>query len=207
MSMIACPLRAGQRVLVHSAAGGVGQLLVQIALKLGCTVYAVASGAEKSAYLRQLGAQHVIDRSSGDYADQVRRMLGPARLDVSFNAVGGSTFKKDMRLLGTGGTNVLYGGSERGEGLFSTIRFVWNMGLMIPILLVMKSRSLIGVNMLRISDDRPELIADCLPAVVRARTEGWLKPHVHKEYPSGELPDALETLASGRTIGKLAVRW
>lgn len=209
MARIACPLRPGQQVLVHSAAGGVGQLLVQLAVKAGCTVYAVASGAEKMAQLKRLGAHHAIDRRTGDYAQQVRALLGDRRIDVSFNAVGGSTFRKDMALIGSGGAQVLYGGSERGEGrgLLGTLRFVWRMGLVVPIFLMMKSRSLIGVNMLRISEHHPDVIAACVAGVVRAHAEGWLKPHVHAEHAKDQLPAALEALGSGRTMGKVVVRW
>jgi NADPH:quinone reductase-like Zn-dependent oxidoreductase len=208
MSMIARPLRKGQRVLVHGAAGGVGQLLVQIAVHQGCTVFAVASGADKMAYLRQLGAQHPIDRRTMDHAQEVRRLLGDATLDASFNPVGGTTFRKDLDLLGSGGALLLFGGSARTRaGLLGTARFVWQMGMVIPAFLMMRCKALIGVNMLRISEDKPELIAECLQAVVQANAAGWLKPHVHGEYTHLQLPDALEMLGSGATLGKLAVRW
>lgn len=210
MARLACPLRAGQRVLVHAAAGGVGQLLVQIALKQGCTVYAVASGAAKLERLRALGAHHVIDRARGDHAPQLARLLGSERLDVSFNAVGGRTFPQDMKLLGSGGAMVLYGGSARstaGTGMLPTLRFVWQMGLVVPILLMMKSKSLIGVNMLRIGEHHPQVLAACLQAVVKAHAEGWLRPHVHQEYPHTDLPAAIEALGAGGTLGKLVVRW
>jgi NADPH:quinone reductase-like Zn-dependent oxidoreductase len=209
MAMIARPVRKGDRLLVHSAAGGVGQVLVQLAVKKGCTVFAVASGEKKMEQLRKLGAQHVIDRTKGDYAQQVGALLKNARIDVSFNAVGGTTFKKDMELLGSGGAQVLFGGSERGEGagMLGTLKFVWNMGLMIPIFLMMKSKSLIGVNMLRISEHQPHLMAECVAGVVQAHSEGWLKPHVHKEYTREQLPDALEALGGGGTMGKVVVRW
>ncbi len=108
MANYACVLRKGQRVLIHSAAGGVGNLLVQIAVHRGCEVFAVASGPRKTEWLRSLGAHHVIDRHETDYAVQMRTLLKDARLDVSFNAVGGSTFRKDMALLGSGGAVVLY---------------------------------------------------------------------------------------------------
>lgn len=209
MARYACPLREGQRVLIHSAAGGVGQLLVQLAVRAGCDVFAIASGAEKMAYLKQLGAQHVIDRSAGDYATAVERALGSHRLDVSFNAVGGSTFKKDMQLIGSGGAVVLYGGAERGNsgGPFATLAFVWRMGITVPIFLMMKSRSLIGVNMLRISEHQPALLGRCLHEVVQAVREGWLVPRVHQLFGADQLAAAHDALEGGRTIGKVAVRW
>ena len=207
-SKILCPLFKGQRVLVHSAAGGVGHLLVQLALNEGCTVYAIASGKEKMDYLRSLGVQHAIDRSLGDPAFQVRKALNGARLDVSFNAVGGSSFKKDTALLGSGGRIVLFGGAERGGlGAFGTLRFVWRMGLVIPIFLMMKSRSILGINMLRIAEDHPAVIAACAMGMVRAHADGVIKPRVHAEFPATELPTALGALESGSTLGKVVLRW
>jgi len=205
---ILCPLREGERVLVHSAAGGVGHLLVQLALRSGCEVFAVAGGGAKSDFLKGLGAHHVIDRHAGNYAAAVRSLLGDHRLDASFNAVGGSSYKGDMSLLGSGGRMVLYGGAERGGlGPFGTVRFVWRMGLVPPILLMMKSRSILGINMLRISEDRPALIAECLREMVRAHREGWVRPHVHATYAASALPDAHVALASGGTMGKVVLAW
>lgn len=208
MAMDAVRVKQGDRVLVHSAAGGVGQLLVQIALRQGCEVFAVASGAEKLAYLKGLGAQHVIGRKAGDYAKELARILGNERIDASFNAVGGTTFKKDLALLGSGGKLVLFGGAERGKGgAFGTLRFVWNMGFIIPIFLMMRSKSLIGVNMLRLSDRKPQLVAACMQSALGALQEGWLKPKVHPLFDADQLPQALELLGSGKSIGKVAVRW
>lgn len=203
-----CPLFPGERVLIHSAAGGVGHLLVQLALESGCEVYGVASGAAKMDLLRTLGVQHPIDRGQGDAHEQIQRSLGDHRLDVSFNAVGGSSFKKDMALLGSGGRIVLFGGSERGSlGALGTLRFVWRMGLVVPIFLMMKSRSIIGVNMLRISDHHPDRIATCLRHMIEALRSGTVRPHVHAEYPREELAGALEALGGGHTSGKVVVRW
>jgi NADPH:quinone reductase-like Zn-dependent oxidoreductase len=207
MSMIAWPLRKDMRVLIHSAAGGVGNLLVQIALSEGCEVFAVASGPQKMEALQQLGVQHVIDRSRSDHATEVRAILGKEKLDASFNAVGGSTFKKDLALIGSGGALVMYGGSERGNGPFSTLAFVWRMGLVIPIFLMMTSKSLIGVNMLRLSTQQPMILAESLRAQARAVAEGRLKPHVHEIFPASDLPKAHALLESGRSLGKVALKW
>lgn len=209
MARIARPLRAGERVLVHSAAGGVGHLLVQLAVQAGCEVIAVAGGAGKAAHLRTLGAHHVVDRHAGPYADKVAQVVGPYGLDVSFNAVGGASFKRDLRLLGAGGAVVLFGGAERGarKGAFGTLRFVWDMGLLVPVFLMMSGRSLIGVNMLRIGGRAPGILTECLQHTVRAAVEGRLVPTVHRTWPAAELPAALAALEAGGTMGKVALRW
>jgi len=204
---ILCPLRQGERVLVHSAAGGVGQWLVQLALRSGCEVFAMAGGKNKCDHLAAMGVQHVIDRRAGDPYTALTQALQGHRLDVSFNAVGGSSFAHDLRLLGSGGRVVSYGGAQRGNlGAFGTLRFVWGMGLVIPIFLMMKSRSILGINMLRIAEDRPEIIAECLAGVVDAYRKGLLRAHVHEVFNADRLPDAMKALASGSTMGKVAVR-
>lgn len=205
---ILCPLRAGERVLVHSAAGGVGHLLVQLAVSAGCEVFAVVGGEEKAGFVKRLGAAHVVGRHAGDPAEQLRHLLGDHRLDVSFNAVGGASFRKDLSLLGSGGRLVLFGGAERGGiGAFGTLRFVWRMGIVLPIFLMMKSRSLLGINMLRLGDHRQDLLAECMRGVADAHHAGILKPHVHGIFPGDRLPAALEALAGGRTMGKVVVAW
>jgi NADPH:quinone reductase-like Zn-dependent oxidoreductase len=207
MAVTACPLRRGDRVLIHSAAGGVGHLLVQIAVHGGCEVVAVASGQTKMDLLKKLGAHHVIDRSRMDYDEAVPALLDGKRPRVSFNAVGGSTFKKDMRLLGDCGTLVMYGGAERAGGPFGALRFVWSMGLVIPILLMMRSRSLIGVNMLRIGEHSPDVLAECLHSTVRAMGEGWLNPVAPALFPAERLSEAHALLEGGASVGKVALRW
>lgn len=205
MARLLCPLRPGERALVHSAAGGVGQLLVQLAARAGCETIAVAGSAAKAQRAMALGATHAIDRTAGDYEAQARKLLGGHRLDASFNAVGGSTYRKDMRLLGAGGRMVLYGGAERGSS--STLAFVWRMGIVLPIFLMMKSRSILGVNMLRLSEHKPELLAHCFGEAVAAHQEGWLMPQVHAELPAERLVEAHEALATGSTMGKVVLRW
>jgi NADPH:quinone reductase-like Zn-dependent oxidoreductase len=203
-----CPLHPLERVLVHSAAGGVGQLLVQLALAQGCEVYAIASGADKLAFIRSMGVTHVFDRAQRDVYPRIRSALGGRKMDVSFNAVGGSTFREDLSILGHGGRLVMYGGSER-DALkpFGTLRFVLRMGVVVPIFLMMRSQSLLGLNMLKISRHRPELLAHCLKHSVEAYRSHILRPYVHKEYPHTELPLAIADLAGSGTIGKLVVKW
>lgn len=207
MARVAAHLWPGEKVLVRSAAGGVGQLLCQLALAAGCEVLAVASGKEKMDYLRALGVQHAMDRSAGDELVQIKRALAGGRLDVAFNPVGGDTFKHDLSLLGSGGRLFIYGGAQRGGGVLGALRFVWRMGLLVPIVLMMKSKSVLGVNMLRIATHKPELLGHCLQQAVAAWQQGQLVPRTEPILHADELPAAISRLASGRTIGKLALRW
>lgn len=209
MTHVARPLRAGERVVVHSAAGGVGHLLVSIAVKRGCEVFAIASGADKLRFLKGLGAQHTIDRQVQDPFAVIRELTGGKRIDATFNAVGGRSFKQDMALLDAGGTVVIYGGAERGSagGPFGTMSFVWRMGLLVPIFLMMNSRGVIGVNMLRIGDAKPALLASVMQECVAAAKAGRLRPHVHAVFAADRLAEAHAALASGSTMGKVALRW
>lgn len=207
MARVATQLWPGEKVLVRSAAGGVGQLLCQLAVASGCEVLAVASGQGKMEYLRSIGVQHTINRSGGNELAQITKALAGTRLDVSFNPVGGDTFKRDLGLLGSGGRVFIFGGAQRGAGAWGALRFVWRMGLLVPILLMMKGQSVLGVNMLRIATRRPDLAGHCLQQAVAAWQKGQLIPHSEPLLAADQLPHAISKLASGRTIGKLALRW
>ena len=81
------------------------------------------------------------------------------------------------------------------------------MGVLIPALLMMKSRSVIGVNMLRIGEQRPALLKRCMEDVLQAHTAGWLPELEHHSFYATQLPAAIEQLTNGSSMGKLVVRW
>lgn len=200
----------GDRVLVHAGAGGVGTALIQMCKQQGAEVFTTAGSAEKLNYVREQGADHAINYRKSDYEKEISRLLGDHRLDVTFNPIAGSTFKKDLNLLGSGGRVLLFGGSERSGkkwGLFSTLNFVRKMGLMLPIGLMMRSKSVIGVNMLKIGDNRPNTLTRCLQAVVDQVKTGELKPHVGARYSFQDIDQAHAHLENRKSIGKLVVYW
>lgn len=203
-------LRKGQRVLIHAAAGGVGTALTQIAKWRGCEIFGNAGSEEKIEYLKKQGVDHPINYRKLDYETVVRERLGPdKRLDATFNPIAGSTFKKDMRLLGHGGRLALFGASDRvgGSKFWKTLKMVWQMGIIMPISLVGSSKSVLGINMLRIADTNPEMIGLCLSQVVKLQKEGVLNPTVGGEFPVEELSKAHQLLESRESIGKIAVKW
>ena len=104
------PPSAGDTVLVPSAAGGLGWLLVQSALKAGTQVVAAAGGPERTAVLGQLGATLVVDYSNPDWAERVRAALGDVTL--VYDGVGGSVGRASLELLAPGGRLVMFGFSS-----------------------------------------------------------------------------------------------
>lgn len=203
-------IQPGETALVHAAAGGVGIALLQLLKDLNVRCIAKVGNEEKVTFLNELGFDDVVNYSKSDYATQVAARCKDQPLTLSFNPVAGETFKKDMRLLSTHGRLVLFGGSERSGkkwGIFSTLNFLRKMGLIIPIGLMMGSKSVLGVNMLHIADQHPELLNHCLNAVVELAKKGTLKPIVGATYEANDLAKAHEFLASGKSIGKVVVRW
>lgn len=204
------PIRRGENVLIHSAAGGVGTILIQLAKLKGATVIAKVGSDHKYELVKTLGADYVINYKKSDYTIEVEKILKNDRLDVSYNPVAGSTFKKDFKLLGSGGRLILFGGAEMSGtkwGIFSTLNFIRKMGFMIPIGLMMRSKSILGVNMLKIADNKPAILTFCLNQVILLYKEGKIKPQVGGNYPVSEIAKAHDHLESGNTIGKLVIHW
>jgi NADPH2:quinone reductase len=210
MAAYLTPVQAGEKVLIHAAAGGVGTLLVQLAKLRGAEVFAKIGDDSKADVVRSLGADHVINYKKGDYAEEIKRLLNGDRLDASFNPAAGSTFKKDFELIGSGGRVVLFGASELSSGkygIFSKLNFLRKMGLVLPIGLMMRSKNVLGVNMLKIADNRPMVLTHCLKEVVALYQDGKLIPQVGGVYSIDEVSKAHEALENGKTTGKLTVKW
>ena len=210
MSNYITNVHKGERVLVHAAAGGVGTALVQLLKGKGAIVFAKTGSNEKIPYLKNLDVDTIINYNTQDYEKQISEELKNERLDVVFNPVAGSTFKKDLRLLGAGGRLILFGGSERSGkkwGIFSTLNFIRKMGLLLPIGLMMRSKSVIGVNMLKVADYKPLVLNECLKNVVTLAQSGKIQPKVGAKYTSNELHKAHDHLESGKSVGKVYVVW
>jgi NADPH2:quinone reductase len=106
------PLRAGEPVLIHAAAGGVGQILVQWARALGAEVIATAGSPAKADRVRALGAHHVILYGEQDVAAEVRRITGGTGVPVAYDSVGASTFEGTLASLARRGTFVSFGNAS-----------------------------------------------------------------------------------------------
>lgn len=210
MSHIATTIHPGDNILIHAAAGGVGTALIQLLADKDVNILAKVGTEEKKKLLEQEGVKYVINYNKAPYEEQVKEILQDQRLDVSFNPAGGASFKKDWKLLGATGRLLLFGGSERSGkkwGILSDLNFVRKMGILIPIGLMGTSKSMIGVNMLRVADFKPDVLQQCLQAVVKLAQDGKIQPKISEVFEAKDIAEAHELLGSGKSTGKIVVKW
>ena len=205
-------LHAGEHVLVQAAAGGVGLILVQLAKARGCVVYGTASSPEKLDYLRSIGVDHPIQYTKVDFADAIREIQGTTRrgLDVVYDSLGGSYYAKARKLLCAGGRIVCFGAAAAAgekKSLLKLLGLAWGFGLTWPLPWLMESKGFLGVNMLRISDEKPATLQRCLAGVVKFWASGQLKLHVGGEFPAEQVAEAHKALGGRGTMGKVILRW
>jgi NADPH:quinone reductase-like Zn-dependent oxidoreductase len=205
-------LHAGDRVLVQAAAGGVGLILCQLAKARGCIVYGTASNPAKLEFLRSIGVDHPMDYSKENFAEAIRRIQGRQGpgLDVVFDSLGGRAFSEAKGLLAAGGRIFCFGvadASSEKKSFSKMLKLAWGFGVTSPIPWLMKSQGFVGVNMLRISDDRPETLKRCLEGVVDFWKTGQLKLHAGGVFSERDITQAHQALGSRGTIGKVILKW
>jgi NADPH:quinone reductase-like Zn-dependent oxidoreductase len=205
-------LKQGERVLIHAAAGGVGISATQIAKRIGAEVFGTASASKHDA-IREQGVDHAIDYRTQDFVEEIRRLTGGEGIDVAFDALGPSSFRKDYRLLRPGGRLIMYGASEVQTGekrnLPTALRTVakspfasmpWWKGLGV----MNENKGVFGLNMLSWWDTDGSLdrvIAPLIPGL----QQGELRPVVAESFPFDRASDAHRFIAERRNIGKVVL--
>ncbi len=201
-------LHKGDSVLIHAAAGGVGTALVQMAVDRGCTIFGTCGSDEKMEYLKSLGVHHPINYRTHNFYEEVKRINGDTGLDAVFDAVGGSSVKKGFKLLGSGGSIIVFGAASiTDKNILGKLKTVFGFGWYHPFQFLMGSKAMIGVNMLRIGDDKPMALKRCLENIVEQVDAGILDPTVAKVFNISELTDAHNYLKNRKSIGKVSVLW
>lgn len=202
-------LSKGDTVLIHSAAGGVGTALTQICKWKGCHVIGLTSKDDKVDYIKNNGADVVINYKKKNYVEEIKKQF-PNGVQATFNAVAGSTFKKDKSVLGVGGRILLFGAAERTNGtfgFFADLKLLFQVGFFSPLFLMMKTQGVIGFNMLEVADKEPLVLKRCLENVSKLTQEGVLKPHTCKIFEATELLASHQYLLDGKNTGKVGVKW
>ncbi|HEX6761141.1 MAG TPA: medium chain dehydrogenase/reductase family protein [Propionibacteriaceae bacterium] len=205
-------LRAQNRVLIHSAAGGVGIAATQIARNAGAEIFATASAAKHPAIQAQ-GVNHPIDYHTQDFKAEVRRLTDGEGVDIVMDALGPTSFRKDYRILRPGGRLIMYNLSdalnENGLNVRAAVSSVlrlptstmpwWHAGRMLN-----QNRGVFGLNLL--SWWRREGGMDRITVPLLADLgAGRLAPLVAKVFPFERAGDAHRFLAERRNIGKVVL--
>lgn len=205
----ACTIYENERVVITAAAGGVGSLLVQLAKRRNAKVYGIVSTESKEHIIKELGADEALNRSKGDIFQQYQAKEGKKAIDVMLDSAGGSYVKNAMKNLAPGGRLVCYGGSQgsNANNIFKLIPFALSFGFYHPVPFLMQSQAMIGVNMLRLADHKPDVLKRCIEEPVRLYNEGKLKPLPGKLFAVENLSEAHEAIEHGKIPGKIAVKW
>jgi NADPH:quinone reductase-like Zn-dependent oxidoreductase len=195
-------LRAGERVLINAAAGGVGIAALQLAKRAGAEVHGTASPG-KHARLAEMGIDRTIDyRRAGWW-----RGLGP--YDVVLDAIGGKSFNISYDLLRPGGRLVAYGASSVHQSETRSIRTAAPQAIRMLrgfnlIKQMGESKAVIGLNMLRLWDDRGSLEPWITP-LNDALADGTIRPVVHEAVPFAEAGRAHGIIGDRQNVGKVVL--
>jgi len=194
-------LQAGERVLVHSAGGGVGIAATQIAKRTGAEVYGTASPG-KHARCEELGVDHMVDYTQSGWE------RGLPQFDVILDAVGGKSFRTGYDLLRPGGRLVAFGASAVVSGqrrnLVTALRTVIRMPRFNMIKQMSESKAVIGLNMLTLWKDRGTL-APWIGPLQEMLDDGTVKPVVAGGFSFEDAGAAQTMITERRNVGKVVL--
>jgi NADPH:quinone reductase len=186
-------LQAGEWLLVHAGAGGVGSAAIQLGKAAGAHVIATAGGPEKVQVCRDLGADHVVDYTADDFVPAVKEVTGGRGADVVYDPVGGDVFDKSRRCIAFEGRLVVVG--------FTSGRIPdapANHALV-------KNYSVVGLHWGLYRTREPALIGAVHAELTRLVDSGQVDPLLGDVLPLDQAPQALARLADRSTVGKVVL--
>jgi NADPH2:quinone reductase len=182
----------GDVVLIHAAAGGVGQLLVQWAHHLGAYVIGTVSSEEKAQVVLDDGANEVIIYTRNDFAHEVNQLTNNHGADLILDGVGKSTFRGNLEAVAICGHIVIFGASS---GPSDQIE---------PNALMAKAISISGGSLARFISTRRDMMRRAND-VMQAMRQGWLKLHIDRVLPLDQAEEAHRLIESRKTAGKIVL--
>jgi NADPH:quinone reductase-like Zn-dependent oxidoreductase len=194
-------LRAGERVLIHSAGGGVGIAATQIAKRSGAEVYGTASPGKHERII-ELGVDHALDYTRSGWE------RGLPQFDVIMDAVGGASFRRSYSLLRPGGRLVAFGASSVVSGerknVATALRAVARMPRFNMIKQMSESKAVIGLNMLSLWKDRGTL-EPWIGPMRDLLADGTVKPVIAGAFSFQEAGAAQTMIVERRNVGKVVL--
>jgi NADPH2:quinone reductase len=190
-------LKAGETLLVHAAAGGVGSAAVQLGKAAGATVIGVVGGPQKAEVARELGADVVVDRHAdgpaGDWVSVVKEHTGGRGADVVYDPVGGETYQRSTKCIAFEG-RILVIGFAGGQIQSAALNHA-----------LIKNYSIVGLHWGLYNVLDPAAVAECHRELTRQSDRGLVRPLVSERLPLDRAADGVQRLADGTTVGRLVV--
>lgn len=196
-------------LLIHSAAGGVGGALVQLGKVAGCRIIGVVGAPHKTDYVKSLGADEVIDKTSQDLWSEAKK-LAPEGFDVILDANGAETLLKDYQHLASGGKLVVYGFHTmftKGKGKPNWIKMFWDYWRtpkFNPFYMTADNHSILAFNLSYLMHKK-ELLTRAMNVLLILISEKQILLPSIKCYQFEDVAKAHYDLETGQTIGKLVL--
>jgi polyketide synthase 5 len=186
-------ISAGDRVLIHSATGGVGQAAVAIARAAGAEIFATAGSAQRRELLHRMGIEHVYDSRSTDFAELIRRDTDGYGVDIVLNSLTGTAQRAGFELLADGGRFVEIGKRD----VYANAR----LG-MYPF---RRNLTFHYVDLALMSETHPQRIGQLLDTVFHRVADGDLPPAEYTLHQFGEAATAIRVMSAAEHTGKLVL--
>jgi len=184
-------LQAGETLLVHAGAGGVGTAAIQLGKAASARVIATAGSDEKVELCLRLGADHAVNYKTQDFVEEVKRITEGRGADVVFDPVGGDVYDRSTKCIAFEGRIVIVG--------FTSGRIPQAAANHVLI----KNYSVVGLHWGLYSKRAPDLIPPVTRALLDLYDSSKIKPHISVRLPLAEAPRALATVAEGKSTGKV----
>jgi NADPH2:quinone reductase len=184
-------LQAGETLLVHAGAGGVGSAAIQLGKAAGATVIATAGSDEKVAICTKLGADHAINYKTQDFVEEVKKITGGRGADVVYDPVGGDVYDRSTKCIAFEGRIVIVGFTSGRIAQAATNH------------LLIKNYSVVGLHWGLYAKRAPELIPLAAKALFELYEAGTIKPYISTRLPLSEAPRAIAMVAAGKSTGKV----
>ena len=185
-------MQAGEWVLVHGAAGGIGIAAIQVAKTFGATVVATASSEEKRKACLEEGADHAIDYRSG-FVNQVKALTGGRGVDIVYDPIGDKVADESLRCLAWGGRLLILGFLGGGP---TNIRSNY---------LLIKGIDAIGVRIGGLNEANPDLAIANMKALIALAEQGRLRPRISHTFRLDQAAEALQVVIDRAVIGKVVL--
>lgn len=186
-------LQAGETLLVHAGAGGVGSAAIQLGKAAGAKVIATAGSDEKVEVCMRLGADHALNYKTQDFVEEVKKLTGGRGADVVYDPIGGDVYDRSTKCIAFEGRIVVVGFTSGRIPQAATNH------------VLIKNYSVVGLHWGLYNTRAPELIPPATRSLLDLYRAGTIKPYISARIPLAQAPKALAMVAGGKSTGKVVL--